>query len=141
MAKGKGKGPKGGPYIKNSHLIGKGTSLPKVGGPGGANSYADAVRKQEAISKAKPSPQIKVAVAQQPVKQANPAPATPATKPPAVNVTALKASTSLTPPASAVQAKSPKLQKGASQLLASQKQAKPAVKPPAPAKKPPTPGR
>ena len=141
MAKGKGKGPKGGPYIKNSHLIGKGTPLPKVGGPGGANSYADAVRKQEAINKAKPDLQVKAVATQQPAKQANPAPATPVTKPPKVNVTTLKASTSLTPPASAMRAKSPTLQKGASQLLASQKQAKPAVKPPAPAKKPPTPGR
>ena len=141
MAKGKGKGPKGGPYIKNSHLIGKGTPLPKVGSPGGPNSYADAVRKQEAISKAKPSPQIRAVVVQQPVKQASPAPAKPATKPPVIDVAALKASTSLTTPAKVMQAKSPKMQKGASELLVSQKQVKSVAKPVAPAKKPLTPGR
>ena len=112
MAKGRGTR---GPYIKNGNLIGKGDKIPLVKDTSGNTKWVNSVEK----SRAKP---------------------TPATKPDIKNI--LKSTTNLTTPSRVAKAaNSPKVTKGATELIASQKNVKPAIKPPAPAKKPPTPGR
>ena len=138
MAKRKGRGPRKprgpkGPYIKNSNLIDAGSKLKMVKDEAGNPQFAQAVRNQQG------PPSNKVLLAKSaptPVKE------TLQPKPVSPKVNALKSTTSLTPPAKAMNPlKTQKVLKGASKMIAEQKNVKPVVKPPAPVKKPPTPGR